>query len=97
MDTLTQVFSDVGVPTAMLLALLWGGWKLVSRHIAPLIDRLVRSHVDMVETMRAKIDRDGEANAEILRALASQSEILEQLVREVRTGNEVPTSARERP
>jgi len=81
----------------MLLALLWGGWKLVSRHIAPLIDRLVRSHVDMVETMRAKIDRDGEANAEILRALASQSEILEQLVREVRTGNEVPTSARERP
>jgi len=100
METIAQLFADVGVPTAMLLALLWGGWKLMTRHLAPLVDRLVRSHVDMLETMRSKIDVDGKANNEILRALASQSDLLEQLVREVRLSNDTtsgnPGSAAQR-
>jgi hypothetical protein len=79
------VLNRWGLPILLLIVVGWAAWKVVE-WLAPRFDRLIDSHVDLVETLKTRVGNIEETNEEMkahVANLARNSEEANRLLRSI--------------
>jgi len=74
---------EIGVPGGLLFALLLGGWRLVMNHLVPMLERLVQSHLALVEEVKSSNLHWAQESVRILQHLEKQGELISQIKQDV--------------
>ena len=70
-----RVLSDVGLPAVVMLGGAWAAWSFFRSHVIPWIELLVKSHAEMVRSVKDANVRCIGQHDEILRVLGELVEL----------------------